>query len=192
MKKLPRFLILFGCALIASGFLVLGLTFGPVVREEIRYDTTPRPTHITPVNTQFGIVIPKIGANARVIINVNPYDAKEYQQALTRGVAHAKGSSLPGENGTIFLFSHSSVDFYLASQYNSVFYLINKLERGDEIDLYYQTQKYIYRITDKKIVGSGETSYINNQSNDKQLILMTCWPPGTSFERLIVIAVAGQ
>jgi sortase A len=192
MKPLPRFLITVGLATIGASLLIVGLTIYPVIREEIRYakrqKTFAPPEEIIPVNTSFGIIIPKIGANAHVIANVNPYDAREYQQALTRGVAHARGSSLPNTSGNVFLFSHSSVDFYLASQYNSIFYLIDKLEKGDEIDIYYQDTQYSYRVTDKKIINPTEISYLTHARPDKTLTLMTCWPPGTSFRRLIVLA----
>ena len=190
MKQLPRFLITLGLAAIATSILIVVLTVFPVFREEISYTvrqhTASRP--LTPIDTSFGIVIPKIGANARVIANVNPFDAGEYQQALTRGVAHARGSSFPDASGNVFLFSHSSVDFYLATRYNSVFYLINKLTIGDQIDLYYRDVRYVYHVTDKKIVDPHEVSYITNASYGNIVTLMTCWPPGTSLKRLLVIA----
>jgi sortase A len=175
-----------------SGGIIYCLTFYPIIREEIGY--TIRQSHpslqqnLTPIDESFGIVIPKLGANARVIANVNPYDAKEYQRALTRGVAHAKGSSYPGGLGNVFLFSHSSVKFYEATRYNSIFYLIDKLEKGDEIQLFYQSTKYTYHVTDKKIVDAKDVSYITTKTSQRMLTLMTCWPPGTSFKRLIVIA----
>jgi len=191
MKLLPKLLIRLGLGAIAAGLVIVCLTFFPIVKEEIVYTVSSKTnTNLTPVDTSFGIVIPKIGANAHVIENVNPYNAREYQEALTRGVAHAQGTSLPGQNGTMFLFSHSSVDFYRASQYNSVFYLIGKLETNDEIDIYYQTQKYVYRVTGKKIVEPTDISYLSKSSETKTLVLMTCYPPGTALKRLIVTSSA--
>jgi LPXTG-site transpeptidase (sortase) family protein len=187
MKLLPRFLILFGLMCIVCCFLVIILTFYPAAREEIRYNTHQINPVQQPIDTQFGIVIPKIGANARIIPNVDPYDSKIYQQALTRGVAHAKGTALPNENGSMFLFSHSSVDFFVASAYNSIFYLLNKLEVNDEIDIYYSDIQYTYHVSEKKIVEASDVSYLTSTVLTKQLILMTCWPPGTSFKRLLVI-----
>ncbi|KXK08751.1 MAG: hypothetical protein UZ21_OP11001000302 [Microgenomates bacterium OLB22] len=57
---------------------------------------------IRPVDTDFGIVIPKINANARIVADVDPAQKKVYLDALEHGVAHAKGTALPGENGHIF------------------------------------------------------------------------------------------
>jgi len=186
-------LIGFGILFFLAAFSIVAFTFFPIAKEEASYQiheviSQGKTAEIPPVDTDFGIVIEKIGANAKVIPNVNPFDSREYQQALSRGVAHAKGSALPGEPGNIFLFSHSSTDFWQATRYNSVFYLLDKLEKGDKIILYYKENKFVYSVQLKKIVGSDEVSYLKNSTTEKKLTLMTCWPPGTSLKRLIIEA----
>ncbi|MEK7576995.1 MAG: sortase [Patescibacteria group bacterium] len=184
-----------GWILIGISILLTLFTYGKILYEELRYQTTKYvPARITkelpPIDTDFGIVIPKIGANAKVIKDVDPYNSRVYQQALTQGVAHAKGSAVPDNEGNVFLFSHSSVNFYEALRYNSIFYLLNKLESDDTIDLYYQNKKYSYRVTKKEIVASTAVEYLlpTNGKDAYTLTLMTCWPPGTSFKRLIITA----
>ncbi|MCX7881529.1 MAG: sortase [Patescibacteria group bacterium] len=190
-----KLFIITGFIFLLTGFLIFFLTFYPVIKQEVKYQITikklskDRIKEIKPVDQEFGIVIPKIQANAKVIANVDPFNEKIYQQALTKGVAHAKGTALPDVIGNTFIFSHSSVDWYTANRYNSVFYLLNKLEKDDEIYLYYQKQKYHYQVTEKKIVDASEMSYLKGDDNRvKTLTLMTCWPPGTNLKRLIVIA----
>lgn len=184
--------LLFGALFLTLSFGITVLTFLPVLREEVKYQTTintKKPQNETvPVDASFGIVIPKLGANARIIPNVDPYDGTQYQKALAQGVAHARGTVFPGQPGNIFLFSHSSVDFYRATQFNSVFYLIHKLEAGDMIELYYQNRKFTYRVTGKKTVESTAVSYLTTFGSAKTLTLMTCWPPGTALRRLLVFA----
>src|SRR5689334_11357378 len=114
MKLLPKALIYSGFIAVAIACTIFAATFYPIIREEFGYflrthttkavSTTAKET--TPIDSTFDIIIPKLGANARIVPNVNPYDAKEYQYALARGVAHAKGTSTPGSNGNVFLFSH--------------------------------------------------------------------------------------
>lgn len=187
-KKTANWLIIIGIVLIAAALTIAAATFYPVVKEEVRYRLPHTQESLIPIDRDFGVVIPKLGANARIIANVDPYDSKIYQAALARGVAHARGTVFPGQPGSIFLFSHSSADFYRATQFNSVFYLINKLEPGDPIDLYYKGEKYTYRVTTKKIVEASAVSYLSGRGNGKMLILMTCWPPGTTLKRLLVFA----
>lgn len=182
---------IFGYVFFACGLAIFILTFFPVLKEEVKYlAKNKKTTGIIPVDREFGIVIPKIKANAKIISNVNPYNADVYQKALTQGVAHAAGTAFPGHAGNSFLFAHSSVDWYIANRYNSVFYLINKLERGDKIEAYYKGKKYTYEVFDKLTVGPEDVSYLDpGASGDSAtLTLMTCWPPGTSVKRLIIKA----
>lgn len=185
-----------GIVLIALGLLLTIAIFWPVITTELTYQwhvkTTKRDTTnvqsltMQPIDPTFGIVIPKIKANAAVIPNVNPYDSTIYQQALTKGVAHAKGSVYPGRTGNVFIFSHSSVDFFKALQYNSVFYLLDKLDTNDAIILYFNREKFTYHVTEKKLVEPSTVFYLTEKTKDKLVTLMTCWPPGTTFKRLIV------
>lgn len=187
----------------ALALIIFGLTFYPVIKAEIKYILTKRPSKVSvvlsnqkvgpgyqkivPIDTNFGIVIPKIEANARVIPFVDPNNERAYQVALTKGVAHAKGSSLPGQAGNVFIFAHSAGNFYDANRYNAIFYLLTKMEKGDKVDLFYKEKKYVYTVTDKKLVSANDVSYIYGNQSQKTLTLMTCWPPGTTWKRLLVI-----
>lgn len=189
VSKLSTYLVHFGLLLLAISILLFLLIFHPVITEEVKYNLrskTDLDKAIVPSDTDFGIVIPKIKANAAVIKNVDPYNANVYQRQLTKGVAHARGSALPGRAGNVFLFAHSSDNFYNANRYNSVFYLLNKLEKDDEIDLYFEKKKYQYRVSAKKIVAPTAIAYLKGSSFLNKLTLMTCWPPGTTLKRLII------
>lgn len=199
MKRLSLLFISIGLILIIPAFFVLTLTFYPILKVELGYifskhdkkvSLVKKANVIVPIDTKFGIVIPKIGANAHVIPNIDPFNESAYQKALTRGVAHARGTVFPGERGNIFLFAHSSVDFYIASKYNSIFYLLSKLEKNDKISLFYNGVEYKYVVSEKKTVNPSDVSYLstNYKIQTSNLILMTCWPPGTTLSRLLVIA----
>jgi len=183
----------FGLFLLAVAAFIVIKTFYPVAKAEISYQITrsaPLNSEIIPIDPNFTIIIPKINVNTKVIKNVNPFNSTEYQIALTHGVAHARGSALPGFPGNVFIFAHSATDWYQANQYNAVFYLINKLESGDQIIIYYQGSKYIYSVNQKKIVNGNEISYLTGLVTDKTLTLMTCWPPGTTLKRLVITAAS--
>lgn len=193
-KTTANILIKLGFLFIFIGCSIILLTFYPVIKEETRYQVTKRAKNrqknvqIEPIDKNFGIVIPKINANSRIIANVDPFNEKIYQKALTQGVAHAQGSTLPNEVGNVFLFSHSSVDWYVANRYNSVFYLLSKLEKKDQIIIYYQNKKYQYLVSEKKIIDAEEIKYLYHKQAQRTLTLMTCWPPGTNLKRLIIVA----
>ncbi len=145
-------------------------------------------TVIVPVSTDFGIVIPKIDANAKVIANVDPSDEQAYTAALAQGVAQAKGTAFPGQKGNIYLFSHSTDAPWNVVRYNAIFYLLDKLEPGDEIIMFYKGRRYDYTVFDKRIVDPADTEYLTNSYDESVLTLQTCDPPGTLLHRLIVRA----
>lgn len=180
-----------GYVLCLFGILILGKTIFPITKSEISYQVSKKNQNqeIIPVNTEFSLVIPKIKVNTPVIKNIDPRDPKQYQQALTQGVAHAKDSAFPGFPGNVFIFAHSATDWYQANRYNAVFYLTNKLEKDDQIILYYQGSKYIYKVVDKKIVEASDIKYLTDSTDKYSLTLMTCWPPGTSVKRLVIRAL---
>ena len=189
-KKSFPWSVIIGIILIAVSLTIPLKTFAPVIQSEVKYKLHPPKTDIpiNPVDTNFSVVIPKIGANAKVINHVDPFNSQIYQQALTQGVAHASTSDTPDGSGNVFIFAHSAGNWYQANQYNGVFYLLNKLTPGDQIFVYYQNQKYTYLVDQIKTINSQETGYLNRNFGQHQLTLMTCWPPGTTLSRLLVIA----
>jgi len=204
-----RFYQPLGWGLMAISLAVFLLTAGPILVTEILYRLEKKsevqsqaivPAIISPepanaekeaaswgVSANFSIVIPKIQAKAEIIANVNAGKETEYREALKSGVAHAAGTSFPGQGGTIYLFAHSTDSPVNISRYNAVFYLIKELEAGDQIIVFYSGQKFIYQVTEKLITSASDTAWLTQSSPEEKLILQTCWPPGTSQKRLLII-----
>ncbi len=143
---------------------------------------------LKPKDKEFSIIIPKIQANAKVIPKVNAADEKEYRAKLRQGVAHALGTSFPGQGGNIFLFAHSTDTIWNVGTYNAVFYLIYKLEQGDKIYLVYKNRLFEYKVVDKKIVEADDIRYLIEETPTERLVLQACWPPGTTWKRILVFA----
>ncbi len=78
--------------------------------------------------------------------------------------------------------------FYNVGAYNAVFYLLGKLKEGDEIYIYYKGDKYKYEVFDSKVVESGALRYLGKIDDGNTLTLQTCYPPGTTLKRLVVLA----
>jgi sortase A len=136
----------------------------------------------------YSIYIPKILAKSKVISNVEVGDPKIYLAALKQGVAEAGGLSHPGFRGTTYLFAHSVGSRLDFARYNAVFYLLDKLKLGDEIQVVYQNKLYKYQMADREILSPNETKYLVPQDLSEKLILQTCYPPGTTWKRLVVVA----
>lgn len=156
------------------------VVFNPLVTED--------GSSIAPVNTDFSIIVPKIGVNAPIIASVDPANPGEYLEALKAGVAHAASSYTPDKGGTTYLFSHSTNYDWFVKDLNAVFYLLKNLGQGDLVVVFYKDTRYTYRLTSKRIVSPRDISYLVPQAGGKRLILQTCWPPGSTTERLLLFA----
>lgn len=143
---------------------------------------------VIPADESFRIVIPKINVNSTVLPNVSASDPDEYLAALKQGVAHAKGTFLPGQGGTVFIFGHSTDYVWNVNFMNAQFYLLKELEKGDEVVVYYHGKRFIYTVTKKLITDPEDLSVLQPIQNGEKLVLQTCWPPGTAFRRYIIEA----
>lgn len=186
-KKIKRtekpFAYHLGNLIIALVLLSVFITFWPILEVYLF------PPKIKPVAELKGnaITIPKISAQAPLILNVDPWNEKVYKEALTKGVAHAKNTSLPGDVGASFVFAHSSGNPWEITSYNTIFLRLGELMVGDEILITRNHKVYRYVVSDKKSVWPSEISYLENPMENK-LTIMTCTPIGTSLKRLLVIA----
>ncbi len=149
----------------------------------------PNEKIIIPKSTEFSLVIPKIGINEKVFENIDPFNPSVYLEVLKKGIAHAKGTVFPGVNGTTYIFAHSADNFWNVGRYNAVFYLLNKLEKNDNITIFFKDKRYDYKVIDQKVVNADDVKYLNaNPGKGEKLILQTCWPPGTTWKRLLIRA----
>jgi LPXTG-site transpeptidase (sortase) family protein len=216
-NTIKRVLKVAGYNLIAASILIFIVSFGPLLSQEISYRIKPKPKPSSNiqhqsnneqslfaqenkrqqiikeaqsygVDTSFSIVIPKIDAKAKIIPNVDPANEAQYKAALKKGVGHAAGTKFPGENGPIFLFAHSANTQTDIIQYNAVFYLLKELEEKDQIIIFFTGQKYIYQVTEQFVTTADDIQWLTHQDNQEKLVLQTCWPPGTTQKRLIVVA----
>lgn len=141
------------------------------------------------VNDKFAVVIPQINVNAPIVENVSTANYNEYMEALKLGVAHAQGTPFPGEMGNMFLFAHSSLNFWQLGPYATVFNLLNKLKEGDLVMLVKDNKTYIYKVKKTEIIAGWNTDPFYEEYDAPMLTMVTCYPPGTTVNRYIVTAV---
>lgn len=136
-----------------------------------------------------GISIPSIYVDEPVIYNIDPNNKDIYSSALKSGIAHAAGTGLPGSGGLGYYFAHSS-SVPLVRQYNAVFYLLGKLKPGDTVILWREDKRFPYTVTTTQITFPNDVSFLMKPYPQETVVLQTCWPPGTSLQRLLVFAEA--
>lgn len=136
------------------------------------------------INKPNTISIPKINIEAPIIF-VNSTQPKDFLKPLKEGVTHYP-SALPGESGRTIILGHSAPSGWPKINYDWVFSNLNKLERGDEVFIFFNNQKYRYLVKEKIFLRKGQD--LPSQNSDSELILISCWPPGIDNKRIGVLA----
>jgi LPXTG-site transpeptidase (sortase) family protein len=169
-----------------------------MVSERITYGVAanhnqPASTNVNSDNfdlTRPGVIsIPKLNIQAPLIFSKDP---SNFDADLEKGVIHYPGTALPGNMGTMYVSGHSSDYIWKHDKYATIFTKINFLKPGDDVfvTVYGKDGKiynYRYRVTEQKVyTADDQTQFIDNSS--AKLNLSTCWPIGTSKNRMVVSA----
>lgn len=133
------------------------------------------------------IVIPKINVEIPVVYGVGSVDEKAVQKALEGGVVHYANTPVPGQQGNSVIVGHSSNNIFNRGQYKFAFVLLSKMENGDTFMMEKDGVRYTYKVSEKKVVAPNDLSVLRGSSNASTVTLITCDPPGTSINRLIVV-----
>ena len=160
----------------------------------------------------FRLLIPALGVNAVVYDELEEKAAGEsfddfesrVQRALLQGVLHYPTSYLPGQSGdgfdtNIVIMGHSSGigrvgDSATTRKYKFIFAELNELEVGDVIQVNYKQKQYVYTIYGREIVDSSRIEVLRSGNDNRflqhngTLTLITCEPPGTIRQRLVLLA----
>ena len=135
--------------------------------------------------------IEKIGVNVPIIRSASEEEA-EIQDDLKNGVVKYHKMTDAGQSGNMVISGHSSNYAWIQGNYNHIFKDLNSLESGDSLVVKAKQAngrliEYRYSIYDKAVVKPDDEK-IFAYSDDPVMTLVTCWPLGTKWNRLIIKA----
>jgi LPXTG-site transpeptidase (sortase) family protein len=146
---------------------------------------------LNPSSIQVGpnpiIIIPKINVQIPVVYNAPNINSDTIETALESGVVHYPTTPYPGQLGNGVIFGHSSNNILNPGQYKFAFVLLHDLTDGDTFYLEYQSKLYVYQVINTQVVSPNDTQVLETQSKPATMTLITCDPPGTSINRLIIL-----
>lgn len=147
---------------------------------------------INPGDTAVGpepkIIIPKINLEMPVVYDANTTDEQTIQKSLEKGVAHYSSTPVPGEQGNVVIFGHSSNNILNPGKYKFAFVLLKQLQNEDTFMINRDGKRYVYKVIEKKVVSPQEFSIIQPiAGKTATATLVTCDPPGTSINRLVIV-----
>lgn len=133
------------------------------------------------------VIIPKINVEIPIIYDPTSVDEASIQKNLEDGVIHYATTVAPGQQGNAAFFGHSSNNIFNKGKYKFAFVLLHEMVPGDLFYLTYNKTVYTYRVFDKRVVSPTEVSVLNSvPGKAATATLITCDPPGTSTNRLVV------
>ncbi len=133
------------------------------------------------------IIIPKINLEIPVIFGTDSNNEQAVEDSLQDGVVHYSTSAVPGQTGNVVIVGHSSNNILNKGKYKFAFVLLKRLDIGDTFSLNKGGVRYTYQVFDKKIVKPTDVSVLGPTSKANSATLITCDPPGTSLNRLVVV-----
>jgi LPXTG-site transpeptidase (sortase) family protein len=140
------------------------------------------------VSLEAKVVIPKLNIEAPVVYDSATTAEGEIQKALESGTYHYPTTAKPGESGNVIIFGHSSNNILNSGKFKFVFLKLKELSVGDVFYLHYKGTRYTYRIFNTRIVSPKEVAVLNQSPKPNMATLITCDPPGTSLNRLLIEA----
>lgn len=139
------------------------------------------------VGKESKLIIPKINVELPVVYDVKTIAEDDVQAGLERGVVHYPTTSNPGEQGNGVIFGHSSNNILNKGRYKFAFVLLSRLENGDTFYIENNGVRYVYKIFEKRVVSPDEVSVLGDvPGRTSTMALITCDPPGTTINRLVV------
>lgn len=99
---------------------------------------------------------------------------------LRKGPGHYPDTALPGERGTVAIAGHRTT-------YGAPFRDLDKVERGDRIELDMPYGTFVYRVQRTQIVAPTDV-WVTKDVGYKRLVLSACHPLYSAAERIIVFA----
>jgi len=139
-----------------------------------------KPRKEAPSFKEFKLTIPKIKLDASTVA----VESLKFEETM----AHLPGSALPGEKGNVFITGHSMLPNFASKGTKAFFAKLPDVKRGDEIIVDALGQRYVYTVSELKIVDPNDIAVIlPPDSNGRYISLMTCVPPGFNTKRLIVV-----
>lgn len=184
---MKSFVSIFGGAVFA-----LLLLFAPIMQSQFEYlvrknnENMSTETLCSSVGgPEIVLCIPKLQMHVPI---TGDADWKNMNSELRNGVTHLLGTAQPGNEGNAVFFGHSSGYIWEKGPSKTVFVHLNKLQEGDDIYFTQGEAKWRYRVRWVRTVMPNDTSVLNQDFNEKASTFITCWPPGTTLERLVVRA----
>jgi len=167
---------------VLGAFNIFSNNLRDYTQASIWFPASPQSSQMSRLSVkEYTLSIPKLNIKkAKVVVG---------GEDLAKSLVHYLPKSLPGEYGNVAIFGHSTLpQLYNPKDYKTIFTYLSSLEKGDKIYINVGEFEYQYEVSTLFIVKPKDISVLDQKKDDSYLTLITCEPPGTWLERLVVTA----
>lgn len=120
-------------------------------------------------------------------ININNAQISTLDTDLAHHMIHFGGSALPPNKGVAIVFGHSTLpQLYDPSNYHTILANAYKIKVGDNLLVTVDKVTYTYKVYSLLVINPDDTSVLIQHYDDSYFELITCTPPGTIWQRLVI------
>lgn len=166
---------------VLGSYTILSTNLSDYTKAGIWFPSIPQETTTDIKMREYRLSIPKLNIkDAKVMVGGDD---------LSKSLIHYLPKSYPGEYGNVAIFGHSTLpQLYDPKNYKTIFTYLPSLVQGDKIYVVLDDITYEYEVYDRLVVGPDQVSVLNQQYDGVYLTLITCVPPGTYWNRLVIKA----
>jgi len=150
------------------------------------------------INQAYTLSIPDLDVEVPVLIpSMRYWESREWnllekqmQVGLNYGAVAYPHSAEPGSKGSVIISGHSSPPSERAasSDFGRIFSHVPELKPGDVITISGEGQDKNYEIQSSVIVPPTATEILRQQEDESIMKIVTCYPIGTTKDRMVVTA----
>jgi LPXTG-site transpeptidase (sortase) family protein len=129
-----------------------------------------------PIPAGHHLIIPSMQLDAEVFDGTSIY-------TLNKGLWHRPNSSTPAQGGNTVIAGHR----FTYTNPHGILYYLDKVQVGDDIGVYWDNTRYLYKVSEVKVVEPTAVQ-IEDNTPDARLTIYTCTPLWSPHQRLVVIA----
>ena len=87
------------------------------------------------------------------------------------------------------IFGHSTLpQLYDTKDYKTIFTYLSSLSNNDIVKIQVRDEIYTYKVNEIFVIKPDKTSVLDKIPDESYITLITCVPPGTYWNRLVVRA----
>lgn len=136
----------------------------------------PKATASASVSLENRLLIPSMQLDATVYEGTSMY-------TLNKGLWHRPNTTAPDKGGNTVIAGHR----FTYTNPQGILYYLDKVHLGDEIGLYWSGTRYLYKVSEVKVVEPTAVQ-IEDNTPDARLTIYTCTPLWSPHQRLVVVA----